>query len=388
MARREIVFLRPTRWWQNGLSLGNGDLMGAVFGGGSSGPLSVALSKVDVWDERYDREGYRLHTLAELRELIQEHSATPEGRSRLNSLEPYCKAADPAWYRESYPYPPSPPTCKPVGVVTVDPGGSFDQFECRLSIHRGEVSFLLSGDDGEAEARFYIDAGSNVLAVTLRRRGSFSKPIFLEISRYRDGQLGEPELRAEVSGLGHRYLFPDGFSYALWATLSPQAEGKEMGTREWKDLQAMTGWSRAGEMRIWDREIEGAERYARLTLPPSAGELRAFVGVATSRESRDPPGLAKRTATSASKDPDNLRNHRAWWDRFWRRSSLTVSDRMIESLWYQGLYLLACQSRGAGPPPIVGPGYLLSEQGENEGRNEETLRYRRHQVSRHNESDR
>jgi hypothetical protein len=107
MARRDVVYQRPTPWWQDGLTIGNGDLGGAVFGGGpeSDGKIGVTLTKVDVWDERYDRKGHRYHTLAELRKLIAEHAGSEEGRKILNSLEPYGTVGVDEWYRKTYPYP-------------------------------------------------------------------------------------------------------------------------------------------------------------------------------------------------------------------------------------------------------------------------------------------
>ena len=43
MARRDIVYKRPTPHWQNGLTIGNGDLGGAVFGGGPDSNGIVAF---------------------------------------------------------------------------------------------------------------------------------------------------------------------------------------------------------------------------------------------------------------------------------------------------------------------------------------------------------
>jgi hypothetical protein len=153
MARREIIYQRPTPYWQNGLSIGNGDVGGSVFGGGpeSDGLIGIALNKVDVWDERYDRKGHHVHTLAELRALVAEHAGTEEGRKYLNSLEPYGLVAEPGWFSKTYPYPYSPPTCKPTGVVRIDPGAAFERLESRLSIHRGEVTFTLGDGDKSAE---------------------------------------------------------------------------------------------------------------------------------------------------------------------------------------------------------------------------------------------
>ena len=40
----------------------------------------MTLNKVDLWDQRYDRQGHRPHTLAELRALVPEHAGTEQGR--------------------------------------------------------------------------------------------------------------------------------------------------------------------------------------------------------------------------------------------------------------------------------------------------------------------
>ena len=368
MERREIVYQRATPWWQNGLSIGNGDLGGSVFGGGaeSGGVIGVALSKVDVWDERYDRKGHHVHTLAELRKLVAENADTEEGRRKLNSLEPYGLVAQPGWFQKTYPYPYSPPTCKPTGVVRIDPGAAFEKFESRLSIHRGEVTFTLGGDDRDVRVTAFIDTNSNVLVLRVDRRGDFDKPISFQIARYIDEQLGQPEVGAQGNEFWHRYVFPDGFTYAVFGIV---AEGQVVtgstGEADWKDIQAMTGWVGGGQMRNWEVELQGKERYATLTLSKESRSATVFVGLATSKEAADPLARARELASAAlSRGYGAVRRaHRDWWDAFWRRSSLVLSDRMVEALWYQGLYLLACQSRGEGPPPIVGPGYQLPHGG-------------------------
>jgi len=368
MARREIIYHRPTSWWQNGLSIGNGDVGGSVFGGGpeSDGLIGVALNKVDVWDERYDRKGHHVHTLAELRALVAEHAHTEEGRKKLNSLEPYGLVAEPGWFQNTYPYPYSPPTCKPTGVVRVDPGARFARFESRLSIHRGEVTFALGDDGKSAQVSAFTDANSNVLALRVSRRGEFDRPISFQIARYVDEQLGEPEVAGEGNRFWHRYVFPDGFTYALFGIVTEgEVASQRTGEADWTDIQPMTGWVGGGRMRNWEVELKGRERRATLTLSADSSLATVFVGVATSKEADDPLAHAQELASAAaSLGYDAVRpRHQKWWDRFWRKSSLLLSDRLAEALWYQGLYLLACQSRGEGPPPIVGPGYQLPHGG-------------------------
>jgi hypothetical protein len=106
MTRREIAYQKATPYWQNSLSIGNADLGGAVFGGGaeSGGVIGVTLSKVDIWDERYDRMGQRYHKLSELRRLVAENKDTEEGRKFLHNLEPYGMVAPYDWSAEGNPY--------------------------------------------------------------------------------------------------------------------------------------------------------------------------------------------------------------------------------------------------------------------------------------------
>ncbi|MCC7352400.1 MAG: glycoside hydrolase N-terminal domain-containing protein, partial [Anaerolineae bacterium] len=352
MARREIVFQRPTRWWQDGLTIGNGDLGGAVFGGGpeTNGMVGITLSKVDVWDERYDRRGAQYRPLAEVRRLIAEHSGTEEGRKFLDTLEPGCIVADKNWVRESYPYAYEPPTPKPSGLVRIDLGAVLEPFEERLSIHRGEVTFTVGDRKKGATISTFVDADSNVLVVQVKRRGGYDRPITLEFARYVDEQLGEPEVSVEGTDFWHRYVFPDGFTYALYGIVAEGEVAKTgTGSGEFRDIEARTGWEiRNGRrgMKIWEVELHLPERKATLTLAPGVSSVTLYVGVATTKETRDPLARARELAQAAAGKGYNAiyAAHRAWWEVFWRKSSLVLSDRMVEALWYQGLYVLACQS--------------------------------------------
>ncbi|KPK84217.1 MAG: hypothetical protein AMJ81_06235 [Phycisphaerae bacterium SM23_33] len=243
MARREIVFLQPAPFWQNGLCIGNGDLGGAVFGGGpeTGGVIAVTLNKTDLWDHRYDRQGHRYHRLTELRQLIARHAGTEAGRRKLDQLEPYGVVGPPGSHQKTYPYAYSPPTPKPVGIVRVDPGQVFEKFRCRLSIHRAEVEFTLGDPTQGARVWVFIDANSNVFAVRVQRSGTFNRPITVELARYVDDQLGEPEVQAQAESLRIRYVFPDGFTYAACGVVA-EAQAAQAGTAGgvWREVQAQT----------------------------------------------------------------------------------------------------------------------------------------------------
>jgi hypothetical protein len=367
MSRREIVFYRPSAIWQNGFIIGNGDFGGTVFGGGeeNDGAIGITLNKVDVWDERYDRKCHRYHTLSELRELILENRDTEEGRQKLNSLEPYCmvgKGEKNAWYQNSYPYAYAPPTVKPTGMLRIHAGRASGSYEARLSVHRAEAS-IRTGEPGQGcLVSTYIDANRNVLVAHIQRSET-PAPFAVEFSRYVDETLGEPEIGAEGSAFWHRYRFPDGFVYAVYGIVSEAAvERSETLRGTWRDIQARNGWipGKRGYMRNWDEEITAENAAVRLTLAEDASQAVVYLGIATSREGGSPLAQARKLAEEAAAQGEAARQgHLDWWDAFWRQSSLMLSDRMVETLWYQGLYALALQSRGSLPPSLIGPGYYL-----------------------------
>jgi hypothetical protein len=255
-----------------------------------------------------------------------------------------------------------------VGIVRVDPGGTFGEFEARLSIHRAEVAFDLADGARGARVRTFIDANSNVLVVRVERRGTFGRPIRIQLARYVDDQLGRPEVEVQGDELGIRYVFPDGFTYAAHGILAEGKAAHAAGDEGvWRDVEARNGWvpGGGGTMRNWEVELEFPERRATLTLVPDTSAATFFLGVATSKEAANPQARARQLAhAAAGHGLEVLRgDHQSWWDTLWRRSSLVLSDRLVESLWYHGIYLLACQSRGRELPTIMPPGYYLPHGG-------------------------
>ena len=79
------------------------------------------------------------------------------------------------------------------------------------------------------------------------------------------------------------------------------------------------------------------------------GETQSFATVQATRNGSDPVEEALLVLERALATPGkHLKDHRAWWGRFWEKSSVQVPDEKIESLWYMGLYMLAGASRKGG----------------------------------------
>lgn len=79
------------------------------------------------------------------------------------------------------------------------------------------------------------------------------------------------------------------------------------------------------------------------------GETQSFATVQVTRTGEDPVEEAVHLLKAVSANPGvHLEDHRAWWGRFWDRSSVQTPDEKIESVWYMGLYMLASASRAGG----------------------------------------
>lgn len=51
----------------------------------------------------------------------------------------------------------------------------------------------------------------------------------------------------------------------------------------------------------------------------------------------------------------NFENHLTWWNEYWKKSSITLDDKVLEKQWYLNNYLLAsCSRKGRFPMPLQG----------------------------------
>lgn len=54
--------------------------------------------------------------------------------------------------------------------------------------------------------------------------------------------------------------------------------------------------------------------------------------------------------------------HRVWWDRFYAKSRVAISDPELELNWYAGLYFMACCSRNLRFPPGIYGNFITTDQ--------------------------
>ena len=333
LAQHDLIYQAPARDWEDGTPLGNGDLCATLYKPKS---FEWGLTKVDVWDRRFDRASAPLTAHDEVVRLVRAEDRLAlwdlTGREAIPYSRMPFSSKPQAWQ-----HPPSP---KPCGSLRLSAGGYnpdfltevHDQFEQRLFLHDAMASTIYSTRYGSGRITSFVCATRNLLVVQADHTTTAPQRGAVELIRIPDPTLGSPHLEKHGDFAWIDYLFPDGFRYVMMARV-------------------------VGPVR--DAELL-ADGFRWTFNPLDTLHLTAYVAVVTNREADDPVAAARTLLTQALSDGYNaLRaEHVAWWNGFWSRSFLDLSDDYIENLWYLSMYLLASSSRGSQPPALFSPWFL------------------------------
>ena len=303
--QHRIIYQRPAEYWGEGLIIGNGTV-GAIVTGRQGARQRFFLDRADLY------------------------GATPSGRTTGRF---YAGRFD----------------------VRYSSAGSFSQ---ELDIHAAQVLTR----DGDLTSIARVDAGSDVLAVTLRWDGTGPAEIEVELSREAFPIIDEPD---HVYGYGGAGSIAAG-SYATVTSRqlrraaaeavarAPRTkpvlevdEGRASITHPFPNMRYAMCATVAGALADWadsSREHTTAATF-HLTLAPGR-EVTLLVAVTSDRVAADPTAEARRLVDRYAAEPGRQQDeHRAWWGRFWRRSFIELPDKVMENLWYFGAYHQACFSR-------------------------------------------
>ena len=307
--QHRIIYLRPAEHWSEGLPLGNGT-MGALVTGRRGTHQRFDLDRCDLW------------------------ASTPEerpiGRVHAGHLEiDYAlpKAADP--------------------TQTVE-------YAQELRLHEAEVVTR----DGALESIARVNAEIDVLEVELQWSGP--QPLAVTMDLWR-------EAMPLLEGNQHLGAFPNGSWEATSSAAQIEAAKRvvekaphtapyfhedKSGTAVIEHpLPSMTyavaaradGTKAEWHCVSWHRQVRAR---AEFTLPPGT-PVRLRVSIATDRDHPKPIEEARRLCAAESGD------HRAWWRNFWERSFIELPDRLMENLWYLGVYHQAAFSRSCQAPGFL-----------------------------------
>ncbi|HOT36650.1 MAG TPA: glycoside hydrolase N-terminal domain-containing protein [Candidatus Latescibacteria bacterium] len=290
LPRHDLLYERASDEWNTGAPLGNGQLGVMVWGDGN--PLRLTLDRDDLWDLRVpSRPDDPSFTWQNLKKLAQEEDWETLNATVERNLNP-----------------PAPtPTKLPLGRLEIEFRGTSSNgngFRGRLSLKKAEFSATFGGN----RVKVFVCAHAPVVVVECY--GESASPLVFWRS-FRDLNPGQ------AASLGIQPC--DSLQiYDITAAVQRFPDG----------TTAVVAWHCA----------------------PSAGGFVVRCTVATSADGDDPVSVAADRLRAATSTYSLKRRHREWWSDFWSRSSITIPEKRLETLWYYGLYKLASSSRPGNLP--------------------------------------
>lgn len=337
LACHDLVYKSAPKIWADGLLCGNGDV-GTVF----FAPYfpEFLINKTDIWDYETVREELPTH-----KEVLK---ALAEGKE-LWELRP----GKDRWgfWGEKMPAP------KTGAKLRLRFGGSDAigdmwagayRIENRLSLYDGVLRTAMDRHLSHPRVESFVHAGKNIFC--LRANGISvlqNRLTRIEIMRPVDHAYEMPEFGSQGDAIWMKMRLPKGFHYIVAAKVVP------VGTAAY--LERVSEYCRAQLRTPISEGIAASIEPDRASLDVD-GDFELFVSVVTSKESKTPLEDAVRLVESAATAGFSKlhREHARWWDAFWRKSYITLSDKVLEQIWYISLYMQASQYRKAPVPGLQG----------------------------------
>lgn len=293
-----LNFGTPVTVWDEALPLGNGMLGALVWGDGK--PLKISLDRNDLWDPRPVAEFHSDEYT--FQKMLEWHRAGRVADLLRVYEDPYKRPA---------------PTKIPAGRIEITFGGSGTFAETSLALRSAVANFRMS--DGTA-AEVFVHATEPVGVIRIQSTSAISlnlvAPAFAgTVQDPAAGGIGAGDLRQL------RYTAPVQMAGASWKAYTQEgAEG-----------------FRYAVFAAWTKD---------------AGRWYGAWSVASSFEGPDPLAIARGRVVAAldSGYAVKFASHSEWWDRYWRSSSVTVPNPVIERQWYLEQYKFGSAARRGSPP--------------------------------------
>lgn len=301
-AELDLNLTAPIETWDEGIPLGNGLMGGLLWGSGST--LNVSLDRGDLWDERPAKGmQWDKFTYANLVELVAK-----KDRAAIDDI--FDRA-----YRDVH------PSKLPGGRLVLDlgPGRVIQSFGLRLASATG-VAVLADG--GQVEAIWSGDEKAGIFEIP------GSAPV--------QAKLMTPAMVADVKATS---TGPD--SRGVRALGYPDATFGSEGGLSWYVQEAALGL----------RYVVAVGQEA------TASGTRVVVTVTSTDDGKDPLALAKQRVrkTLAATRARIQASHKAWWEKFWRASSIQLPEQHLQQHYMLVRYFYGAASRtGAPPMPLQG----------------------------------
>jgi len=297
-----LVYETPAMVWDEAMPLGNGMLGALVWGDGR--PLKISLDRGDLWD------------LRKVPEFYSDEYADDYNFQRMLEWRRAGRVKDLIrMYEEPYHRP--APTKIPAGRIEIAFGDDAKFESARLDLRRAVATVRLAGG---VTAEVFVHAVEPVGLIRIRGTEKINlrlaaPPFAGQVKEAASGGIGAGDLRQ----LG--YPPPEQMSGPDWqAYVQEGAEG-----------------FRYAVYVAWEQDED------------------AWVGawtIASNFERSNVLALARRRVRAALREgyPALQASHTAWWDRYWRASSIRIPNAVVERQWFLDQYKFGSASRRGAPP--------------------------------------
>ena len=304
LKKYDYHFTEAVEQWDEALPLGNAKLGSLVYGGG---PLKISVDRVDLWDSRpdptiYDKD-FTWENLVKLSRSGKEEDWNGE-RYRLFELT-----------SRRYPY----PTKVTAGRLELDFGVTTQNIQSNLSLQTAVGNILIEdGKIGKIELFLSATKFIGVAKVWGNYRMNLHIPDYLS------------DEKANKSGIN---TVKDGSLHY------PKAKTTEDGEYAFYKQNTYTDYS-----------------FGIVALTKDCGEYKEiYYTVATTDDAKDYIAFAKNELASCAKiGYEALKTeHIGWWKKYWKKSEISIADKLLEETYYRAYYLFgSCSRKGIQPMPL------------------------------------
>jgi hypothetical protein len=337
LRKYNLVYDSPSRCWQDGIAIGNGDLNALVWEDEGFYPR-WELNASRLWDLR--EPVYKRHPLSHIKEIAAGKYNTLEemSKEKLLSDVPMCQMSTPKYggYLR---------LC--MGLTPQHAPGH--RITKELHLTEGILETKLDKHLSHPRIRSYVCAQENTLVISLRNI-SLLTAFRNRIEVGRDPELFQEDATFSAQGniIAMQQKLPT-LSYAIAAKIIPLGQG------EYRELfEKMThpkNWHWANPT----TEVAG-QTTPTCAFANIAGNFDVLLTIVTSDEAEDP--LAKAIANleeSAAKRESLLKEHCEKWAKFWEANAVDLHDKFLNQMWYLSNYHLRCGMGGPVPFGLCGP---------------------------------
>ena len=321
-----VLHRGPAIAWEDGLYLGNGDIAAMIHG--EPQRTRILLNKGDIWDERADD----IPNQEDYWSWIEVKNALATGVES-GDWSAYRAATAP---REPIPILGNFANFQPAGYLEIlgDLPEAVTDFQQQLSLYQAKVITRFKHADRQLGFDAYTHANHNLLVLDCQPGISDAWPLGLKLHRnltpFRQQWEGDPAMKAPAFGFDTDTIwmtmaFPDGFTYAVVLQTPSLSLDVEQGG------DSVTGY------------ITGT----------SQQHVRCNLTIVTSQDSTPEALVGQgRDRLQHLLSANNLDDsHGQWWSDFWRKSWISLPDKLVENLWFTEIYKIASCSRKGGQAP-------------------------------------